>query len=378
MTESRCRISDLEPWECAHCRGETGLPIEPEPRRYQQATTGTRIWPLLPTPPVATKPPPDEPATDDPVAAVSRNLRAIGTMAAALGERALDLADHPEIPGGDAMVNLAHIGSHEAWTYQVDTDERLTLAGVRHIAYTSAADEDPDTAWSPFQTLAYWSEQWRAELEKVIDHPTLATEARFLSMPDVLAHASNHAQEFDAFAADVRTARNRLENIVRDGIRETRSRIMCDRCKEPKRLIRKWGKHGKPDRWKAPCCKAEFTDDEAKRAHARQLRSAGAERWVERTEAIGALEVQGWSQGVVRQWLVDVEACCEIEHRRVLVWWPSLWHRHLVATQAKVEREHRRMQRRMARDYCEAHHGPDCWERGRCTNARKNAKGVIQ
>lgn len=383
MRDAACPISDLEPWECAHCRGERGPRMDPTPRIGMARSRGRVIWPLRDPTPTPSKPRPLDEPSDDLRVNVARDLREIRTMAMGLGERALDMADHPEILGGDAMVNLAPVANYEAWEWQVDTDERLALAGIRHALYTSPSDEDPDDAWSPAQMLEFWSEQWRVALGKELDVPaTISSEAAFLAQPDVLAWAWDNEPHFEDFATDARTARNRVENIIRDGVRETRSRIMCDRCNTPKRLIRKWGKHGNPDRWKAPCCKAELTEDEAKRAHAKQLRSQGAERWVERTEAIGALEVQGWTKATVRKWLADeVETVCEPDTRRVLVWWPTLWRRHLVEAQERAERERKRTERRMARDVCEAHHGPDCWRRGRCHRARDagmNPNGVIQ
>ncbi len=366
-------IHDFPTGLCGDCNGTPALRIEPTPRTYQEPVTGVRIWPLPPTKPTARRtPPPEEEPTDDPAVNVARDLRAILHMAAMLGERSLDLADHPDILGGDAMVNLAHVANLEAWTNQTDTTERLSLdPRTKSRAYTSAADEDPDEAWPPFQMLEFWTEQWRRDLGKDHDgQPTLTSEARFLLGRGMLEWAQASEMHFEEFAADVKAARAKLENIVRDGIRETRSRITCDRCANPKRLIRKYGKAGKPDTWKAPCCKAVFTDDEATRAHAKQLRSQGAEKWVERTEAIGALQVQGWGRNVVRQWLADeVETACEVGTRRVMVWWPTLWRRHLVEAQEKAERERRRLELAMCRDVCQSHHGPHCWTRGRCTHS---------
>lgn len=367
---TRCDLTDLPADTCAHCLGhQLDASLQPT-HAYATGARGHRIWPpterLTPRP--ATPAPAEEP-TDDPRVKVSRDLRAIGHMAAMLDDRALDLADDPNLPGGDAMVNLGPVASLEAWAWQVDTDERQAVlpAALRHAAYTSAADEDPDEAWPAYQTLRYWSEAWRlAHGQPDIEAPTIATETRFLGR--LTDWAWDHEPHFEDYAADVHAARVKLENVVRDGIRETRSRVLCDRCATPKRLIVVYGKRGQPDTWKAPCCKAILTADETKRALARQLRSAGAARWVDRREAIGALKVQGWTEATVRGWLADTTDPIPTDHTdgKVRVYWPDLWTRHLLAAQQRDARALRRAAKAAAQAACTAAHGDDCWHRGRC------------
>lgn len=247
--------------------------------------------------------------------------------------------------------------------------------------------EDTDDWEPPLQTLLYWSEIWRHQLGMMHEQwsPTLDSEANFLGSGEVLDWAWDHVAAFPVFAADVHDARTRLENVVRDGIRPTRSRILCDRPhpeKAHKRLNVLYSKTEDVDGYIAPCCKARFTVDEATRALARQMRHAGAERFITTTEAIGALMVQGWQRRTVLNWIeplreLDVcqvcghawpareyaacpnpgvdgtafgEKCggllyrvirgdrtqipnsyCEITTHRTLVWWPDLWRRHLMA-----------------------------------------------
>lgn len=390
----RCAWSDLPVALCAHCRGDDQRVQPGEVVSLDPTPTGTRIWPpLRPEPQPTAAELPTAPAEADSRTRVATDLRAIRQMAAMLGERAVDLADDPHIPGGDAMVNLAPVANIEAWEHLEDATERLVEHPDERLrrVYTSVADEDPDEAWSPFQRLDYWAEQWRRELD--MDYglrPTISSEAAFLANPDVLGWARANERGWDEFVEDVRTARGGIENIVRDGIRETRSRVVCDRCTAGKRLVRKYGKGERADAWKCPGCKALFSEDDAKRAHAKQLRSGGAERWVEQTEAIGALRVQGWQERTVRQWIETlrhsqdrctvcretwparehaacprkirvrgeltecggdlipvwkgdrediVEGYCHLRTRRVMLWWPSLWRKHLVATHDREARE---------------------------------------
>lgn len=393
---TRCAYSDLPTASCAHCRGDHGVDVPiGDARRYQPDVPGAVVWPLPHVPPARRYPAPVEAPTDDPKVQVARDLRAILDMADMLGERAIDLAADPTIVGGMAMVALAPEADLEEWAELLARDELSHPARCRKSDHSEcgydwrAADEDDQDHEPPLQTLLFWSEQWRVQHGYPLEgrRPTIVTEAKLIG--HLVDWAWDHEPHFEDFAADLTATRARMENLVRDGIRETRSRILCDRCREPKRLIRKWGKGERPDMWKAPCCKAELTDSEAKRAHARQMRSAGAERWVEINEAVAALRVQGWQERTVRRWLEPihhsrdvctdcgatwpareypacpapfrrgdcggflapvwdgnrdavVEAWCDPVKHRTFVWWPSLWQRHLLAA-------HRREARMLAR-----------------------------
>ena len=327
--------------------------------------------------------------TNDSRVRVAQDLRAIIDMAVALGDRATDLGGSPDMPGGDAMLTLAPIANLEAWEWQQGTSERTGRL------YTSVADEDPDKAWPCFQLLQFWSEQWRRELGMEYDvRRTVTTEAQFLANPDVLAWAWDNELGWDDFARDVAAARTKIENVVRAGVRTTQSRIRCDRAhsddKPHRRLNVTFGKDGEPDGYISPCCHSRYTRDEATRAHARQMRQDGAERWITTTEAIGVLATQGWQRRTVRRWIeplrrrdrctvcgrswpereyavcpnkiydkgndemVDCggelepvwrgngdevpESYCDVPTRRTFVWWPTLWRKHL---QARHEREMR-------------------------------------
>lgn len=387
-----CAYSDLSPDACAHCcrGGGADVPLG-DARRYQPDTPGILVWPLPRVEPTKRYPAPVETPTDDPKVQAARDIRAILDMADMLADRAIDLADDPTIVGGMAMVALGPEADLEEWAERLAHDElshptRCPKRDHSECGYDwRAADEDDQHHEPPLQTLLFWSEAWRDQHGYPLEgrRPTIVTEAKFIG--HMVGWAWDNEPHFDDFAADLTATRARMENLVRDGVRETRSRILCDRCKEPKRLIRKWGKGERPDTWKAPCCKAELTDTEAKRAHARQMRSVGAERWVEVSEAVAALRVQGWQERTVRRWLEPiyhgrdrctecgatwpareypackawvegdecggflvpvwsgnreavVEAWCDPVKHRTFVWWPSVWQRHLLAAHRRDAR----------------------------------------
>lgn len=270
-----------------------------------------------------------------PVVKVARDLTEIERMTAQLDDQAEHKAnatiDGSGLPGGLAMVALAPVANLEAWHNRLGAAER-DGRNVTDIL------EDEDETWEPpLQTLRFWSEDWRREwaAEHDIVH-TVATEANFLRW--CLPWAWDNEPRWDDFAADIRAARIRLENVLYAGNRAERTRIECDQCDQPKRLIKLYGnaEDGSDDIWKCPSCKARFTADDTRRAHAKMLRSDGAEKWVHQADAIGTLKAQGRSERTVRKWLGEGEgeAYCDPVTHEVWVWWPDLWRKHL-ATQVR-------------------------------------------
>lgn len=402
--ETRCEESDLLVSACAHCRGDDPTIRPGEPLRGD-VSVGRPVWPVKDTTPVYV-PRPAETQTSDPRVQVARDLRQIRVMAALLSERGEDLADDPTMPGGDAIATAAPVAMPSSWERRVELNEAdwlrklntqaVVLAHGTTVAKSSDGRPSPDVDdWEPpLQTLLYWSELWRWQLDMMHELwlPTLASEANFLAASDVLDWAwDNAAGVIEVFVADVADARTRLENVVRDGVRTTRSRIVCDKPhpdKPHKRLNVLYGDSDAAAGYIAPCCHARYTPDEAKRAHARQMRQEGAEKWITTVEATGALVTLGWQRRTVWRWiepLIPVDRCddcrrtwptqehpacpnkrwidgaevvcggfltrvmrgdrelvpeayCDIATRRTYVWWPALWRRHLIA---RADRDHR-------------------------------------
>lgn len=322
---------------------------------------------------------------------VSRNLAAILDMAARLEARAIDRAGDHDIVGGEAMVNLAGVANLADWARRND------LADDALLAY-----EDPDELWSPFQTLAFWSEQWRTELG--MDHddprwrPSIATEAGFLRNPDVLAWAWDNELHWDDFAADVATARTKLEAVLIEGERADRLRVVCPDCtksiaedaqnaalsdeqgldgeshqcdserpaerRTAPRLIAVYGTTRDADRWKCPACRHRFTAEDVRRASASQMRAAGvAERWLPLADAISIIRRHGdWREKTIRSWAADdTEVSTKVERGVRMVWWPDMWRRHLLHRWEVNEARRAEEERAQRRAACARNHGADCW-----------------
>ncbi len=284
---------------------------------------------------------------------VATNLRAIGDMAQRLEARAMDLANSPLMPGGDAMVNLAHVASLDTWLRRND------LSGDE-----LAAGEDPDELWSPFQLLAFWSESWRTELGRDYDdpswRPTIATEAAFLANVDVLAWAWDNEPHFEEFAADVATAKSRLEAILREGERADRIRVVCPDCESGKRLVVRYGATEDRDRWKCPACKHIFDADAVRRAWESQMRSADSQRWVPLADAVSILRGQGWREETIRGWA----KCADTKPGTggLQVWWPDMWRAHLTHRQERDNAKREALDRARRKTACQRDHGEGCWD----------------
>lgn len=168
-----------------------------------------------------------------PVVEVARNLREIENLYEALLVQAIHKAgariDGTSLPGGDAMVALAGVGSPEEWS------ENIAAAEFHHLATCPKLDHtrcryaehalDEDGTEPPLQTLLFWSEGWRGyALER---RPTIATEVNFLR--GTLEWAWGNEPNWDAFAADVADTKTRLENLLLAGHRTERG-VPCLSC----------------------------------------------------------------------------------------------------------------------------------------------------
>jgi hypothetical protein len=276
-------------------------------------------------------------AEASPVTKVARDLTEILSLYESLRAQATATANHALMPGGPAMAALGNVANLEAWGHMQQATERYEsgVEGYRK-AYTSAEDEDPEEAWSPFQLLEFWSEDWRRVHEAEYEQrTTIASEAGFLRW--ALNWAWDNEPRWDDFAKDVRAARVRLENILYAGRRQERSRIVCPDCDPEVRLLVLRGSDadGGDDLWKCRRCTRRLLGDDVRKAHAKMLRSQGAERWLHQADALGLLKAQGRPERTVRQWLADGEGAgyCDPATHEVWVWWPDLWRRHLSTPQ---------------------------------------------
>jgi hypothetical protein len=320
-------------------------------------------------------------------ATVALDLRDIVDMASRLEARAMDRANDRTMPGGEAMVNLAGVGSMRDWQRRIDLGERLHDLDPR-IKRPDITNEDPDQLWPAVQVLWYWSEGFRDQLGH--DHedpkwrPTLVSEAQFLANRDVASWVHNHLSElnrFGAYAADVARAKGKLEGILREGERAELTPVVCNRCEDGRPLVRVYDQRrpvlwacagclaeqdhpdplcarcGRPDplvachwtsdpnrdRYKCMGCKHLFDVEELADARATQIRRSTPREWTPRAEAVALLRDQGHPRPVAER-IVDsteVRSWCEVKTRTRWVSWPDAWRRHMSEVQARLLRRAR-------------------------------------
>jgi hypothetical protein len=205
--------------------------------------------------------------SDDPTINVRRDLSEVIRLAEMLEDQAFHMANDRQFPGGDALAMLAPVANLEAWANKLDAAEQRWLnwlAGEGPKAPEPVRD-DSDEWEPPLQLLCFWTELWRMDLDQELDHPTLQTEAEFLSRNITWVH--DHEPRFDLFEQDVAKARRILENTLRDGERQ-QSGAPCVRCRRP--LIRdtdpKTG--GLQDSWHCPNpdCRRTYTEEQYRNA----------------------------------------------------------------------------------------------------------------
>lgn len=191
--------------------------------------------------------------TTDPRTKVAQDLSAIEDMSAALLTQATHKAGDHDMPGGNAMVALAHVASPQAWEHVYEAAE--------HNGRDASYAEDHDDVWEPpLQTLLFWSEAWREEHGYLLDgRPTIASEANFIRW--CLNWAWDNEPHFKDMADDIHKARRRLEDILYAGERVERGvPCMYDECKGA-RLTRTIDDHGQRSDWRCPRCRREWDDD---------------------------------------------------------------------------------------------------------------------
>lgn len=293
--------------------------------------------------------------TENLMATVAANLRTIEDMAARLEARAVDRARDHQMPGGEAMVELAYVGSLETWTNRVDGLERR-WSDDPYVAIEDmpnwAEAEDPDQLWPALQVLWWWSEDYRRQLGHDYDdprwRPTLTSEAAFLRNHDVATWIWNSEPKYDDYVSDVARAKAKLERILLEGDRSDKTPVVCDRCDDGRPLVRVWGDAPDLDRWKCMGCKTQLNREELDDARATQMRRSEPVPWISRPQAVDLLRSLGHQERVAMRLVDSPETlgwCCLTTHTR-WVSWPDAWRRHLSEEQARIIRRKKADERR--------------------------------
>jgi hypothetical protein len=291
--------------------------------------------------------------SEDAISGVSRNLSSILEMHAALIGAAIAHGSNADVPGGTAMLAMGHVANMEAWENLQDASERLDRA------YTSIEDEDPDDAWSAAQTIQFWAEQWRIQLDADYEmRRSIRTEANFLR--SALAWAWSNEPRWTDFAHDITAAKTKLENILLTGRRPAFRGVPCmyEECKG-KRLVRTTvparGPHGEKTwrltDWHCPSCKRSWNEDAYARlvaaaSESLHYRNLDGEAWCSIERAAQRVDR---SQATIRSWINrnQVTSACSVETRRTYVLISDIHRRHALALERAARRKRAMKRKRM-------------------------------
>ena len=269
---------------------------------------------------------------------VRRDLTAIETMFAALLTEAVHHGDDPDIIGGDAMVQLANSASPGRWERRAELAEHAWVeqGAVAYVEGYAIRPADPtrptfdeDDTWTPvLQALLFWTEAWREEHDAIYAGwvPTIASEINWIR--HMLDWVWDNELHWDDFAGDIRDAKRKMENLLREGDRAARGApCLYDECKGT-RLVRKTiptrGPNGEKtyriSDWHCPRCKKSYTETSYETMVAAGYAAAQEEviegvTWVSVQRAAAIL---GRSVKTIRTWIdrEELTTACVVAGRR--------------------------------------------------------------
>lgn len=195
-----------------------------------------------------------------PTVKVAQDLSTIVRLAKLLPDQAVHLATDRLMPGGKAMVALAHVANLEAWEHRYEGAEAYNAEHPDNPVDLSHIEDEDDHWEPPLQTLVFWSEKWRQALGAEYDTtPTIHREAAFLKAQ--LSWATVHEPNWDRFATDIHKAMVRLEDLLSSGDRAIWSEdVTCLVCDS--KLQRRMGRDGYEDDWWCRECRRHLTTPE--------------------------------------------------------------------------------------------------------------------
>lgn len=244
--------------------------------------------------------------------AARSDLKAIGDLCASLPAEAVEKGVRSE-----AMMLLGPASDPEAWR------NRATSAMVGRVdgSYLDDCRDESHPLW----ILGTWEQIWRDFLDHYSDAKvTVITAHAYLDL-QIGYMADQVDPAFEEFARELRACRAHLENVLRDGVREDRSRVPCVECET--RLVKVYAETEDKDHWSCPTCRRTYTDEEYARAQHFHLEDERANRFMKVSEALGMIDRP---EQTLRTWMANEQVKVDRDPRSgaVLVWWPDVRDMH--------------------------------------------------
>jgi len=247
--------------------------------------------------------------------AARSDLQAIGDLCSALPAEAVEKGVQSE-----AMMLLSPSADPEAWRNRATS----AMVGRLDAAYLEDCRDEMHPAW----VLFTWEQIWRDHLDHRTEELfTLATGWSYLNTQ--IGYMSEQIEPpFDEFARELRACKAHLENVLRAGIREEKTRVPCLDCDT--RLIKVYSPQVIDDHWRCPkrTCNRTYNAEEFARAKHFHLASEWADKYVLVSEALSAIPRP---EQTLRAWMRndDVATTKDPKSGALLVWWPHVRDMHL-------------------------------------------------
>lgn len=183
--------------------------------------------------------------------------------------------------------------------------------------------EDNRDELHPLFVVGSWEQVWRGHLDHYTEAPvTVAAAVTYLDMQ--IGYMSEQEEPaFEEFARDVRACRSHLEDVLRAGDREERTRVPCVDCGA--RLVKVYGHTEADDRWRCPtrACSRIYDGGEYARLKQLHLHNEHADKFVKVSEALGMIERP---EQTLRAWMANGKVKTQRDPKTgaLLVWWPDV------------------------------------------------------
>jgi hypothetical protein len=239
-----------------------------------------------------------------------------------------------EIPGGEAVMLLGPVANVEAWQHRYEAVEASACKADKPFETTYGGLDyagDQVAELHPLLVLATWEDAIRDERGQPTDlRATVERAADYIlkSVEWMLGTNEYGDQNFlgiDQLAIELKKVKAMLENILKDGIRADFTRVTCtqEKCETKPRLMKTYGAQARWDGYRCPACKAEYDEDEFKKARAKNFRDSGTEKFI---SADLAKDVIRADRRTFWSWMQrnKTRAVCDIKTHQVMVWWPAV------------------------------------------------------
>jgi hypothetical protein len=276
---------------------------------------------------------------------ISKRLHAIEQLYADLHWQAVASFADRDFPGGRALNMLGPAANRQDWDAQYFAAEMLVWEDDEATwdQFEDYFDDQISSEEHPLYVLDSWVRIIREEQDKPSDLKSNVSRcvAFLLGQLDWMLRVNEWDEPAWPAAFEVeselRSLVRSMENVLSAGARPEITRVTCTNpeCETQPRLHKIYSSKVSWDRYKCPACRMPYDHKQFKLARTENLRKDGTDRFVLVSDAMKASETP---KPTMRSWMrrMDVRSACDMQTRRLLVWWPDVRER---AQQRKTRKD---------------------------------------